>query len=152
MSVNDYRISKLRDYLFDIINTLTENRNYQINANMLSNKVDDYSLDKIPTNTEVENWIIGIVKKRDVYSFRSRKSYSQDVVVNLKNMGFFEQFESAIKTNNEEGNLPDIEGIESIECLNPFTMISNNDGKTATFDIQIQITYRDDNEGGIISL
>ena len=150
--MQDYRISKLRDYLFDIINTLTENRNYQINANMLSNKVDDYSLDKIPTNTEVENWIIGIVKRRDVYSFRSRKSYSQDVVVNLKNMGFFEQFENAIKTNNEEGNLPDIEGIESIECLNPFTMISNDDGKTATFDIQIQITYRDNEEGGIISL
>lgn len=142
--MQDYRISKLRDYLFDIINTLTENRNYQINANMLSNKVDDYSLDKIPTDTEVESWIIGIVKRRDVYSFRSRKSYSQDAVVNLKNMGFFEQFENAIKTNNEEGNLPDIEGIESIECLNPFTMISNNDGKTATFDIQIQITYREE--------
>lgn len=142
--MQDYRISKLRDYLFDIINTLTENRNYQINANMLSNKVDDYSLDKIPTNTEVENWIIGVIKRRDVYSFRSRKSYSQDVVVNLKNMGFFEQFENAIKTNNEEGNLPEIEGIESIECLNPFTMISNNDGKTATFDIQIQITYREE--------
>lgn len=141
--MQDSRISKLRDYLFDIINTLTENRNYQINANMLSNKVDDYSLDKIPTNTEVENWIIGIVKRRDVYSFRSRKSYSRDWVVNLKNMGFFEQFENAIKTNNEEGNLPDIEGIESIECLNPFTMISNDDGKTATFDIQIQITYID---------
>ena len=142
--MQDYRISKLRDYLFDIINTLTENRNYQINANMLSNKVDDYSLDKIPTDTEVESWIIGIVKRRDVYSFRSRKSYSQDAVVNLKNMGFFEQFESAIKTNNEEGNLPDIEGIESIECLNPFTMISNDNGKTATFDIQIQITYREE--------
>ena len=142
--MQDYRISKLRDYLFDIINTLTENRNYQINANMLSNKVDDYSLDKIPTNTEVESWIIGIVKRRDVYSFRSRKSYSRDWVVNLKNMGFFEQFENAIKTNNEEGNLPDIEGIESIECLNPFTMISNDDGKTATFDIQIQITYREE--------
>lgn len=142
--MQDYRISKLRDYLFDIINTLTENRNYQINANMLSNKVDDYSLDKIPTNTEIESWIIGVVKRRDVYSFRSRKSYSQDVVVNLKNIGFFEQFENAIKTNNEEGNLPDIEGIESIECLNPFTMISNDDGKTATFDIQIQITYREE--------
>ena len=142
--MQDYRISKLRDYLFDIINTLTENRNYQINANMLSNEVDDYSLDKIPTDTEVESWIIGIVKRRDVYSFRSRKSYSQDAVVNLKNMGFFEQFENAIKTNNDKGILPNIDGIESIECLNPFTMISNNDGKTATFDIQIQITYREE--------
>jgi len=150
MSVEDLRISKLRSYLFEIINTLTTNRNYQINANMLSNKIDDYSLDKIPTNKEVENWIIGIAVNRDVYSFRSRKSYSQDTIVNLKNVGFFEQFENAIKTNNEEGNLPDIPNIESIECLNCATM-NSADGKQAEFDIQIQITYRDNKEE-VISL
>ena len=148
--MEDYRISKLRQYLFEIINTLTTNRNYQINANMLSNKIDDYSLDKIPTNTEVENWIIGVAVNRDVYSFRSRKSYSQDTIVNLKNVGFFEQFENAIKTNNEEGNLPDIPNIESIECLNCATM-NSADGKQAEFDIQIQITYRDNKEE-VISL
>ena len=142
--MEDYRITKLRDYLFEILNNLTTNSNYQINANMLSNKVGDYSLDKIPIDTEVESWIIGVVKRRDVYSFRSRKSYSQDTIINLKNIGFFEQFEKAIKTNNEEGNLPEIENIESIECLNCGTMISNDDGKTGTFDIQIQITYRED--------
>lgn len=147
MNVEELRISKLREYLFDVINTLTTNRNYQINANMLSNNIGDYSLDKIPTNTEVEKWIIGVSTKKEIYSFRSRKSYSQDTIVNLKNIGFFEQFENAIKTNNDEGILPDIENIESIECLNCGTMISNDDGKTGTFDIQIQITYRD-NEGG----
>lgn len=146
MQVEDLRISKLREYLFGIINTLTSNRNYQINAYMLSNQIDDYSLDKIPTNTEAESWIIGVVKHNEIYSFRSRKSYSQDAIVNLKNIGFFEQFENAIKTNNDEGNLPDIENIESIECLNCGTM-SSADGKQAEFDIQIQITYVN-NEGG----
>lgn len=140
----DSRISKLRDYLFEIINTLTTNRNYQINANFLSNKVDDYSLDKIPTESTVEPYITGGGLYRDVYSFRSRKSYENGIVTNLKNMGFFEQFEKAIKTNNDEGNLPDIDGIESIVCLNPFTMVKNDDGKTATFDIQIQIEYEED--------
>ena len=140
----DSRISKLRQYLFEIINTLTTNRNYQINANFLSNKVDDYSLDKIPAESTVEPYITGGGLYRDVYSFRSRKSYENGVVTNLKNMGFFEQFEKAIKTNNDEGNLPYIDGIESIVCLNPFTMVKNDDGKTATFDIQIQIEYEED--------
>ena len=143
MAVNDYRISKLREYLFEIINTLTTNRNYQINADMLSNKIGDYSLDKIPTNTEVESWIIGVVKRRDVYSFRSRKSYSQDTINNLKNIGFFEDFENLIKSNNKNGILPDIERIESIECLNCGTL-NSVDGTQATFDIQIQITYREE--------
>lgn len=143
MNVQDLRVSKLREYLFNVINTLTTNRNYQINANMLSNKIEDYSLDKIPTNIEVERWIIGGAIHRDVYSFRSRKSYSQDTIVNLKNVGFFEQFENAIKTNNDEGVLPDIDNIESIECLNCATM-NSTDGKQAEFDIQIQITYREE--------
>ena len=148
----DYRIAKLRDYLFGIINTLTTSREYQINADMLSNKKDDYSLDKIPTNTEVNKWIIGTSIRKDVYSFRSRKPYSQDTINNLENIGFFEEFEKIIKTNNDEGVLPEIEGIESIECLNAGTMVTASNGNTAIFNIQIQITYRDDNEGGAVSL
>ena len=145
MEYQDYRITKLREYLFGIINTLTTNSNFQINADMLSNKVGDYSLDKIPVDTEAElPWIIGVEIKKDVYSFRSRKFYSQDTINNLKNIGFFEEFERKIKSNNDEGVLPDIENIESIECLNCGTMISNDDGKTGTFDIQIQITYREE--------
>ena len=145
MAITDYRISKVRIYLFNIINTLINDTNFQINANMLSNKIDDYSLDKMPVDTDAEPpWIIGVKIKKDVYSFRSRKSYSQDTITNLKNMGFFEQFERAINYNNKNGILPEIEGIESIECLNPFTMVDNNDGTTAEFDIQIQITYREE--------
>lgn len=141
MEYEELRISKLREYLFGVINTLTENRNYQINADMLSNDIDNYSLDKIPTASVVSRWISGVEIHRDVYSFRSRMSYSQDTIDNLSNIGFFEQFENAIKTNNEEGILPNINNIEKIECLNCGTL-NNTDGTTAEFDIQIQITYR----------
>ena len=147
----NYRISKLRDYLFNVIDNMTSNDEYQINANMLSNNIDDYSLDKIPTATEVEKWIFGVSKRKDVYSFRSRKSYSQDAINNLKNIGFFEDFEKIIKYNNDNGILPEINDIESIECLNCGTMLSNDNGNSAIFDIQIQVTYIDKNEE-IISL
>lgn len=141
MDYQDYRITKLRSYLFDIINTLTTSRKYQISADYLGN-IGDFSLDKIPTDTQVENWIIGVVKRKDIYSFRSRKAYSQDTLNNLKNIGFFEDFEYIIKSNNDKGILPDIENIESIECLNCGTL-NSVDGTEATFDIQIQITFRD---------
>lgn len=147
---DEYRISKLRMYLFNIIDTLTNNNDSQINVDMLGD-VGNFSLDKIPTNTEVEKWIIGIQKKKDVYSFRSRKYYSQDVINNLKNIGFFEEFESIIKSNNDEGILPDIDGIESIECLNCGTL-NSVDETQATFDIQIQITYIESNKNKTISL
>ena len=149
MEYNNYRIAKMRTYLFDIINTLTTDRNYQIGADFLG-KVGDFSLDKIPVQ-EQENWIIGTTKKREVYSFRSRKFYSQDTINNLKNIGFFEEFENIIKSNNNKGILPDIENIESIECLNPGTLNMVDDTQ-AIFDIQIQITYLDDGEIKPISL
>ena len=143
MDYNEARITKLRTYLFSIIDTLTTNKNYQINADMLDNDINNYSLDKIPTASTIERWVNGIEIHRDVFSFRSRKAYSQDTINNLSNIGFFETFESIIKSNNKKGVLPEIKGIESIECLNCGTMLSA-DANTAEFDIQIQITYREE--------
>lgn len=151
MNYNDTRISKLREYLFTIIDNLAKNKKYQINADMLSDDVNDYSLDKIPVDVEVETWITGFEIHRDVFSFRSRVAYSQDVSNNLSNIGFFEEFENIIKYNNNNGILPDIEGIESISCLNCGTM-NDADTNTAVFDIQIQITYRDNADTRQISL
>ena len=143
VKVEDLRITKLRTYLLSIIDILVTNKKYQINANMLSNEPNNYSLDKIPTSSTVEEWITGTRICRDVYSFRSRVGYSQDTINNLINVGFFEIFEKLISSNNEKGILPNIEGIQSIQCLNCGSM-NNANTNTAEFDIQIQITYKED--------
>lgn len=142
VKVEDLRITKLRTYLLSIIDVLVTNKKYQINANMLSNEPNNYSLDKIPTSSTVEAWITGTKICRDVYSFRSRVGYSQDTIENLINVGFFEIFEKLISSNNEKGILPNIEGIQSIQCLNCGSM-NNASTNTAEFDIQIQITYKE---------
>lgn len=143
VKVEDLRITKLRTYLLSIIDVLVTNKKYQINANMLSNEPNNYSLDKIPTSSTVEEWITGTKVCRDVYSFRSRVGYSQDTIENLINVGFFEIFEKLISSNNEKGILPNIEGIQSIQCLNCGSM-NNANTNTAEFDIQIQVTYKED--------
>lgn len=141
MEINNLRITKLRTYLFDIIQELDEQYK-QINVNFLSDDINNYSLDKIPTAPQVESWIIGSVLNRDVYSFRSRMNYSADTISNIENIGFYEQFEKIIKEKNDNNELPDIEGIQSIICLNCGTMVNANTN-TAEFDIQIQIEYRE---------
>ena len=141
MSIDNLRVNKLRTYLFNIIQSLNESYK-QINVNFLSDEVDNYSLDKIPTETEVSSWIIGDILHRDVYSFRGRMNYSADTIENIENIGFYETFEKIIRTNNENGILPDINRIESIRCLNSGTM-NNANTNTAEFDIQIQIEYRE---------
>lgn len=136
------RIEKLKQYLVDNINTIS-NENCNINVYMLEKEIGNYSLDKIPEKTEVKNWIIGTTINQDVYSLRCKTSYSIEEMENLKNVGFFEKFESLIKSNNEKGDLPEIPGIESIECLIPGTMVSA-DTKEAQFEITIKITYRNE--------
>lgn len=138
---DDNRISKIREYLFSILDELLNSREYSINANFLDNNIESYSLDKIPVEPVTEGWIIGPVIKRDVYNFRSRKTYSQDIMNNLANIGFFETFENTIESNNKEGILPDIDGIESISCLNCGTLNMANTNE-AEFDVQIEIRYR----------
>ena len=140
MNYNELRISKLRQYLFGVVEAINENCK-QINADMLPNDIDNYSLDKIPVQTLVERWITGLEIHRDLFSFRSRCAYSNDVINNLLNIGFFEMFENVIREKNKNGDLPDIEGIQSIECLNCGTMV-DNESNTSEFDIQLQITYK----------
>lgn len=141
-NIDNLRITKLREYLMDIIGELKTNYE-QLNINFLSNEVDNYSLDKIPVVPQVNQWIIGMQLNRDVYTFRSRMNYGADVISNIENIGFYETFEKVIKQKNENGELPDIDGIQSISCLNAGTMNMANTN-TAEFSIQIQIEYRED--------
>lgn len=148
---DNLRVSKLRDYLLTIIDELLTDENYNINANMLSNDVNNYSLDKIPTETTIETWVTGDKLCRDVFSFRSRMRYSQDTYNNLINQGFFEVFENKIVTNNERGIMPNILNIQKIECLNCGTMLDSTTN-SAEFDIQIQITYAVYKNSTVVSL
>lgn len=144
--MNDYkdtRVNKIREYLFKILDSIVNDKTYQINADMLSEDINNYSLDKLKNASVVQRWITGEEIHREVFTFRSRKAYSQDAINNLKNIGFFEKFEALIKENNDKKILPDIEGIENISCLNCGTM-SNATTNTAEFDIQIQVTYREE--------
>ena len=144
IDVENTRIAKLGKYLEPILEEL--NSKYKkINADFLGIDVNNYSLDKIPTASEVETWLTGTKICRDVYSFRSRNAYSSDRLSNLKNIGFFETFQQIINSNNDNGILPEIDNIESIECLNQGTFNSADaSGKTAVFDIQLKIIYRED--------
>lgn len=142
VDTTELRITKLRAYLISIIDMLLTDTRYSINANMLSADPNNYSLDKIPVDKSVEKWITGDEIHRDVFSFRSRNNYSQDTLNNLINIGFFEVFEKMISSNNDDGILPDIDGIEEIKCLNCGTM-NNASTNTAEFDIQIEIDYRE---------
>ena len=135
------RITKLRTYLMTVISEIVDEYQ-QLNINFLSKEPGNFSLDKIPTQSVVESWIVGIDRCQETYSFRSRMNYSADVITNIENIGFFEKFVDKIKDRNKKCILPAIDGIESIECPNCGSM-TNANTNTAELDIQIRIVYID---------
>jgi hypothetical protein len=146
IEVDNLRVTKLRTYLVGVIERIKENYN-EFNIDFLSNEADNYSLDKIPTDSTVETWITGDILHRDVFNFKSRMNYSADTISNIENIGFYEIFEKIIEENNKNKDLPEINGIQSITCLNCGTL-NNANTNTAEFDIQIQIEYME--KGGTI--
>ena len=141
MEIDDLRINKLRAYLINVISEIVDSYK-QLNIDFLSKDAGNFSLDKIPMQKVIESWIVGSNLCQDTYSFRSRMNYSADVINNMKNIGFFETFEKKIYDRNKNRALPDIDGIESIECLNCGS-VNNANTNTAELDIQIRITYRE---------
>lgn len=133
------RVESLKTYLVNVLDELNKNFN-TMNINFLSSETENYSLDKIPTQSIVETTITGVITKKDVYNFRSRNTYGANYADNLSQMGFWEAFEEKIYSNNKEGILPDIKGIKEIKCLNCGSLLRANT-QTCEMSIQIQIDY-----------
>lgn len=135
-----YRITALKEYLLEEVLQELDDTILKLNINFLSNNVDDYSLVKLPVE-EVNKWITGEEIRKEQYNLVSRRTYSQTISNNIENLGFFELVAEKIRENNQNDILPDIDGIEKIECLNCGSLI-DRDTNTAVFSIQLQITYR----------
>lgn len=114
-----------------------------INVNYLGTDAGEYSIyvkDELPI---VKRYSDGSTLRQINFVFTSREYYGSDVITNLENSGFYEEFSNWIENNNSEGILPSIEGnkiVQSIECLSP-GYIFDNETDTARYQIQCRLTY-----------
>ena len=145
------RAGKLIEYLYTVIDEIINKNNYQIKADFLDDDINSYSIDKIPTASTEQKFITGERIKSDTFALRSRFKYTSDQAEELKNVGFFEEFESKIEDNNKNKILPDIDGIQKIECLNSGSVVYATDNK-CEMRIQIKVTYLDEGKHQSVSL
>lgn len=139
-------ISEIRDF----IETLSIVDNFaRINVDFLGDMPTEYVLEPIPTERVIKQYVDGSTLNQYVFQFGSREYYSSDVVENMQKSEFYNQFQDVIKWCNRNGILPNIQGIQSIECLNVGT-IQNAETDTAKYSIQMRITYfrKHDEDGG----
>jgi hypothetical protein len=138
-------ITEIREYLknLSIVDTFT-----RINVDYLGDTPTEYVIEPIPTEKIIKKYTDGSTLNQYVFQFGSREYYSSDVVENMQKSTFYEDFEKCIRWNNDNNILPNIQGIQSIECLNVGS-IQDTGSDTAKYAIQMCITYFNNyNSGG----
>ena len=131
-------IEKIRDYFKENVTLAEEIDN--ILVDFLGEDATSYSIEPIPIEPKLKPYTDGGSLNQYVFQFGSREFYDDSVAQNINNLGFYERFQEEIETNNKNGVLPEITGIQSIECLNNGTIQDVQSG-TAKYVIQMRITY-----------
>ncbi len=100
----------------------------------------EFAIVPIPVDPILERHVDGSSLRQYQFQLISCNDYGADVLQNMANSKFYEDLYDLIEKNNKKEIWPDIEGIESIECLNNGA-ISDATTNTARYSIQMKIIY-----------
>lgn len=98
----------------------------KINVDYLKDKPQSYSIDRTPVNPIVKTFSDGGVIKQITFDFSVTAPISSQTIVNLANSKFCEDFMKWIKEQNQKRKLPQIKGVQTIECTSPRIYIAKN--------------------------
>jgi hypothetical protein len=131
-------VEKIKEYFIENVRLADEFETILID--FLGNEAITYTIEPVPVEPIVKQYTDGGSLRQFVFQFGSREYYDNGVAQNIENLDFYEKFKDEIETNNKNGVLPDIDGIQSIECLTDGTIQDVQSG-TAKYIIQMRITY-----------
>lgn len=132
-------IEKLREYFRETGIIYKKNR---LNVDFLGENPTEFAIVPIPVEPIIEMYLDGSSLKQFQFQIISCNDYGPDVFQNMSNSSFYEQLCKTIEMNNDKRLLPQIDGIQSIECLDNGTLL-NTTTNTAKYAIQMKITYLD---------
>lgn len=130
-------IEKIRQYFIEN-NIIDENS--RINVDFLGENPTEFALEPLPVNPVLESYINGVSLRQFQFQLLSCNDYGADVMQNMANSTYYENLYELIESNNKKRVLPNIDGIESIECLNSGGILDTGTN-TARYSIQMRITY-----------
>jgi hypothetical protein len=134
-------IKALRDYISQCPYLYEFNKG--INIDYLDNDSTTYSIEEVPCEPIIKQYINGDTKRQYDFIFASRESYGADVFQNIENSGFYEDFSNWIEEQSVKGNLPSLEGNrESLEIKVSTTGYAfQTDDNSARYQIQLKLIY-----------
>lgn len=115
----------------------------RVNVNYLDNNATSYSIEETPTNPLVKQYLNGDSLNEYKFIFCSREFYSSDVLQNINNSGFYEEFANWIYSQNLNRNFPILD--KNCECIEIKTISSGYAFQVAEdkarYQIELSIKY-----------
>lgn len=107
----------------------------------------EYVIESTPADGVIKQYADGGALKQFVFVFGSREYYGADVIGNLANSAFYEQFAAWLEDQNKTGNLPELGVGRTAQKIETTTTgyLLYGEANTARYQIQCRLTYY---EGG----
>ena len=132
-------VEAIKNYFLSHV-TLADEFN-TILADFLEDDAICYSIDPVPVEPILRPYRNGDYLGQYQFYFSSNEYYDNSVVQNISNLDFYDRFREEIEINNEKRILPEIDGIQSIECMSHGAIQDQTESGMAKYVIQMRITY-----------
>ena len=113
-----------------------------VNANFLGGEPRSYSLEEVPCNPIIKKYLDGSTLRQYQFVFCGREPYGAEILQNIENSTFYEDFANEIEEKNNNDVLPTLQGMEatSLEITsNAYTVSVTED--TAMYQINLNLKY-----------
>lgn len=144
MSENNSKMQSIKEFI-EKCPLLKGNK---INVDYLSNKQYSYSIDRTPINPIAKQYTDGATLKQIAFDFSITFPIGSVALYNLMNSRFCDDFMDWIENQNNQRNLPEIDGARSIRCTSPGYILSKSE-TMAIYIIQMNCQYYERRNGGI---
>lgn len=134
-------IEGIRDYIGNMACMATFTT--AINVNYLDSVINSFSIEEVPSEPIIKKYVGGKDKRQFQFVFCSREPYSNEILQNIENSSFYEDFANEIENKNNVDDLPIVDGIESssIEVTSSAYTVSTEED-TSMYQINLNFKYR----------
>ena len=115
----------------------------RINIDFLPADQKEYSIEPTPAEPIVKRYTDGSSIRQYQFIFGSREFYSADILENLSNSSFYEQFSEWLEAQTKTGNLPTLPDGMQAQAIEALTQGYSfyQDTSNARYQIQCKLTY-----------
>lgn len=114
-----------------------------VNVEYLTEDEKNYTIESVPIEPVLKRYLDGSAKKQFAFIFSSRESYGREVIENLSNCGFYEEFSEWLEECNRNNVMPDIgdDRIVTSICATTTPYVFDTSESTAKYQIQVVMKY-----------